>query len=185
MKLEQHYPAEVFFSEEDEGFIAIAPDLPGCSAFGETQAEALIELQSAIEAWISAASKAGNLVPEPSLRSSPNLPSGKVLLRLPKTLHARLNQKARTESVSLNTCLIMLLSEMIGSREETSKASSITTTYVGQTATISNPTGVVGLLRHWSAHHHAHESLRVVSREGSVANLERLPAGQPVIIVED
>ena len=34
------YPAYIFWSVEDEGFIAIAPDLPGCSAFGGTQAEA-------------------------------------------------------------------------------------------------------------------------------------------------
>ncbi len=61
------YPAQVFRSEEDEGYIAVAPDLPGCSAFGETQQEALNELQSAIAAWIEAARAAGNPVPEPSL----------------------------------------------------------------------------------------------------------------------
>ena len=53
------YPANVFWSEEDEGFIAVAADLPGCSAFGETQHEALTELQSAIVAWIEAARAAG------------------------------------------------------------------------------------------------------------------------------
>jgi predicted RNase H-like HicB family nuclease len=60
------YPAQVFWSDEDEGFIAIALDLPGCSAFGETQQEALQELQTAIEAWIESAEAAGNPVPEPS-----------------------------------------------------------------------------------------------------------------------
>ena len=54
------YPAHVFWSSEDEGFIAIAPDLPGCSAFGESQQEALTELQDAIAAWIEAAQSAGN-----------------------------------------------------------------------------------------------------------------------------
>ncbi len=48
------YPARVFWSDEDEGFIAEAIDLPGCSAFGETQSEAIIELQNAIKAWIAA-----------------------------------------------------------------------------------------------------------------------------------
>ena len=62
----QRYPAHVFYSEEDEGFIAIAPDLPGCSAFGDTQEEAVGELRDAIVAWQIAARNAGNPVPEPS-----------------------------------------------------------------------------------------------------------------------
>jgi predicted RNase H-like HicB family nuclease len=60
------YPANVFWSDEDEGFIAVAPDLPGCSAFGQTQEEALAELQDAISAWIEAARSAGNPIPAPS-----------------------------------------------------------------------------------------------------------------------
>jgi predicted RNase H-like HicB family nuclease len=60
------YPADVFWSEEDEGFIAIAPDLPGCSAFGDDRAEALFQLKDAIEAWIAAAKAAGNPIPQPS-----------------------------------------------------------------------------------------------------------------------
>jgi predicted RNase H-like HicB family nuclease len=60
------YPKQIFWDDEDEGFIAIAPDLPGCSAFGETEQEALSELDDAIMAWISAAQAAGNVVPKPS-----------------------------------------------------------------------------------------------------------------------
>ena len=37
----QKYPIEVFWSEEDEGFIAVVPDLAGCSAWGKTEADAL------------------------------------------------------------------------------------------------------------------------------------------------
>ena len=54
------YPAQVFWSDEDEGYIALAPDLPGCSAFGLTQEEAVAELRHAIKAWIEAADAAGN-----------------------------------------------------------------------------------------------------------------------------
>jgi predicted RNase H-like HicB family nuclease len=39
------YAVEIFYSEEDEGYIAIAPELPGCSAFGETEEEALKEIK--------------------------------------------------------------------------------------------------------------------------------------------
>lgn len=62
----QRYPARVFYSEEDQGFIALAPDLPGCSAFGDTQEQAVAELRDAIDAWQIAARAAGNPVPEPT-----------------------------------------------------------------------------------------------------------------------
>lgn len=63
------YPVEIFYSAEDAGFIAIAPDLPGCSAFGESRAEAADEIVSAMVAWLCASLKAGNPIPEPSARS--------------------------------------------------------------------------------------------------------------------
>jgi predicted RNase H-like HicB family nuclease len=66
MQNELRYPATVFWSDEDEGWIAIAADLPGCSAFGSSQEEAFKELEPAIEAWIEAARAAGNRIPEPN-----------------------------------------------------------------------------------------------------------------------
>jgi len=112
--VKHQYPANVFFSDEDGGFIATAPDLPGCSAFGETQEAAIRELQDAIEAWIVAAKKAGNPIP-PASRSPEDrsLPSGKILLRLPRTLHAGLVELARREAVSLNQCVVSALSATV------------------------------------------------------------------------
>jgi predicted RNase H-like HicB family nuclease len=110
------YPAQVFFSEEDEGFIAVAPDLPGCSAFGATQEEALTELQTAIEVWAEAATKAGNPVPAPSNPHIEPLPSGKVLVRMPRTLHQQLIDRASFEGTSLNQLVIMLLSAGVSVR---------------------------------------------------------------------
>ena len=60
------YPIQVFWSDDDAGFIATAPDLPGCSAFGQTQVEAVSEVKDAIDAWIEAMSAAGNPIPRPS-----------------------------------------------------------------------------------------------------------------------
>jgi len=105
----QRYPAQVFYSDEDEGFIAIATDLPGCSAFGNTQEEAVAELRDAIDAWQMAAAKAGNPIPEPSRPHLDDLPSGKILLRLPRSLHAQLIERAKQENVSLNQHLIVSL----------------------------------------------------------------------------
>jgi len=70
------YPANVFWNDEDDGFIAAAPDLPSSSAFGRTAAEALAELEQAIEAWIEAATAAGNPIPEPSRPSAPEYEAG-------------------------------------------------------------------------------------------------------------
>jgi predicted RNase H-like HicB family nuclease len=63
--MQRQYPVEVFWSEEDQGFIALARDLLGCSARGETHLEVLAALDHAIEAWIEAAQQAGNPVPAP------------------------------------------------------------------------------------------------------------------------
>ncbi len=60
------YPIEVFWSDEDEGFIAIAHDLPGCSAWGETEARAIDELHDAAKAWMEAARSTGRTIPKPS-----------------------------------------------------------------------------------------------------------------------
>lgn len=59
------YRIEILYSEEDEGFIAVAPELPGCSAFGETEEEALREVKAAMELWLETAKKEGRDIPLP------------------------------------------------------------------------------------------------------------------------
>ena len=51
------YSIEIFYSEEDGGYIALAPELPGCSAFGETEEEALREIKVAIDLWLETAQR--------------------------------------------------------------------------------------------------------------------------------
>ena len=58
----------IFYSEEDEGYIADIPDLECCSAFGETAEEALHEVLKAKKAWIESAQSIGKPVPEPQYR---------------------------------------------------------------------------------------------------------------------
>lgn len=62
------YHINIFYSEEDGGYIADIPDLPGCSAFGLTPHEALLEVEKAKEAWLTAARKAGKPIPPPRYR---------------------------------------------------------------------------------------------------------------------
>ena len=64
------YPATIFYSEEDGGYIAVAPDLKGCSAFGETPQEALREMETAIELWLETARQDHARIPEPTRMSA-------------------------------------------------------------------------------------------------------------------
>jgi predicted RNase H-like HicB family nuclease len=59
------YALEIFYSEDDEGFIGLVPELPGCSAFGETEEMALHELKIAIDLWLETAKKVGQIIPKP------------------------------------------------------------------------------------------------------------------------
>jgi antitoxin HicB len=103
------YPINVFFSDEDEGFIAIAPNLPGLSAFGKTAGDALNEIRAALPGWLDAMASVGNPIPEPSRYDPHQQYSGKVLLRMPRTLHGQLAERAKRENVSLNQCITYLL----------------------------------------------------------------------------
>ncbi len=62
------YHINIFYSEEDGGYIADIPDLETCSAFGETPEEALAEVERAKKAWLAAARKAGKPIPKPRYR---------------------------------------------------------------------------------------------------------------------
>lgn len=62
------YHINIFFSDEDGGYIADIPDLEACSAFGKTPEEALAEVERAKEAWLTAARKAGKPIPPPRYR---------------------------------------------------------------------------------------------------------------------
>jgi predicted RNase H-like HicB family nuclease len=62
------YHINVFYSEDDEGYIADIPDLQSCSAFGNTPEEALREVLRAKQAWLEAAHSSGKPIPEPRYR---------------------------------------------------------------------------------------------------------------------
>jgi predicted RNase H-like HicB family nuclease len=58
----------IFYSNQDEGYIADIPDLKYCCAFGQTPESALQEVQIAKTAWLEAATTAGKPIPEPKYR---------------------------------------------------------------------------------------------------------------------
>ncbi len=62
------YHINIFYSEEDGGYIADIPDLPHCAAFGESPEEALAEVLRAKGVWMEAAKAEGKPVPLPSFK---------------------------------------------------------------------------------------------------------------------
>lgn len=103
-----NYPFELWWSKDDQCWIAEAYDLPGCMADGKTQEDALKALRLVIELWIEVAGSEGRDVPPPSTEAPA---SGKFNVRLPMSLHQRLRRLAEREQVSLNEVVVSLLSE--------------------------------------------------------------------------
>jgi predicted RNase H-like HicB family nuclease len=62
------YHINIFYSDEDEGYIADIPDLEHCSAFGETPDDALHEVLIAKSAWLEATVALGKTPPPPRYR---------------------------------------------------------------------------------------------------------------------
>ncbi len=67
-EIPRNYAIVIFYSDEDEGFIAVVPELAGCSVFGETEEGALSEVKVAIGLWLDTARQEGREIPEPSGR---------------------------------------------------------------------------------------------------------------------
>lgn len=59
------YEIIIYWSNEDDVFVAEVPELPGCMAHGDTPEMALANAKEAIQLWIDTAIEFGDLVPEP------------------------------------------------------------------------------------------------------------------------
>lgn len=59
------YEVIIYWSEEDEAFLAEVPELPGCMADGSTYAEAIANVEVIIQEWIETAKELGREIPEP------------------------------------------------------------------------------------------------------------------------
>lgn len=110
---ELSYPVSIrpLSSDEGGGYLAFFPDIPGCVADGETIEQALSEAQDALDSWLKTAREFNDKIPEPSIAQSF---SGQTRLRLPKSLHAELSIRAKSEGVSINTLAVTLLAKGLG-----------------------------------------------------------------------
>lgn len=96
--------------EEGSGWFIEIPLLPGCVSDGETIEEALENIEDAKAAWISTALELGRKIPEPVDEEY----SGQLRLRMPKSLHKVLAEKAREERISLNQLIVYELARSAG-----------------------------------------------------------------------
>ena len=101
--------------EEGEGFLIEFPDLPGCMSDGDMLEETLKNGEDAVKCWLAAAKAAGREIPQPGELESQ---SGKWVQRVPRSMHLRLVQQAKSEGVSLNTLVVSMISEELGKRNQ-------------------------------------------------------------------
>jgi antitoxin HicB len=101
--------------DEEGDWVARIEELPGCTAHGGTQAEALEHLEEVKTAWLEDTIEAGDAIPDPRVQEK--LPSGKWLQRVPRSLHMSLSKMAEEEGVSLNQLVTTALAEAVGGYE--------------------------------------------------------------------
>jgi len=97
------YAIVVAYSDDDKGYIATLPELPGCSAFGDTEEEAIKEVKVAASLWLAAAKKAKRSIPEPIVEKTFK---ARFPLRIPEDLRRRLEVEAKRKGVSLNHLIL-------------------------------------------------------------------------------
>jgi predicted RNase H-like HicB family nuclease len=97
--------------EADGSFRAEIMEFPGCLALGDTTADALANLEDVAFAWVEAALGQGQHIPEPTER---NNFSGKLVVRLPRSLHRKAAQMAERDGVSLNQFIVSSIAEQVG-----------------------------------------------------------------------
>ncbi len=102
----EKYDYRVVWSEEDEAFLARVAEFPSLAAHGDSTLEALNEIQEVVRLVILDLKEEGESVPQPF---SSRQYSGKLNLRLPRTLHRELAKEAVVENVSLNQLIVTKL----------------------------------------------------------------------------
>lgn len=110
LSLEYEIKIKRLSSDEGGGWFAEIPNLPGCMADGDSIEETVDNLNDARVAWIRTNMELGRVIPE----SDSDSYSGQLRLRMPKSLHRELSQKAKDENVSLNQLIIYHLASRIG-----------------------------------------------------------------------
>jgi antitoxin HicB len=95
------------------GWIATVEELPGCEARGPTPEGAAAAVAGAVERWVREAEAEGREVPPPGAAAAH---SGKLLVRMPRSLHGELVRASEREGTSLNAYIVAALSASVAWR---------------------------------------------------------------------
>ena len=107
--LKAKYRFELVEDEDEGGYVISFPDLPGCISSGDTIEDAISNGFVAKREWFYAMLEQGKDIPEPFNADDY---SGQFKLRMPKSLHKYLAEKAKEEGISMNQYCIYLLSKV-------------------------------------------------------------------------
>ena len=117
--------ARILIPDDDGTYTAEILEFPGCYGEGETAADAIDDLEQAAASWIEGAIKQGQEIPAP-LDSCEY--SGKINLRLPKSIHKHAARFAKRDDISLNQFFLAAISARpIGRMEESAFTFSLRT----------------------------------------------------------
>ena len=105
--------ARMVLPDGEGTYFAEIIEFPGCFATGETSQEALSNLESVAVDWINTVIGQGQDIPEPMETAGY---SGKLVLRMPKSLHKRASLYADRDGASLNQFIVSCLAERVGNR---------------------------------------------------------------------
>jgi predicted RNase H-like HicB family nuclease len=109
--LKQPYCRVVIPDHETGTYTARVMEFPGCVTQGDSIAQAHERLERAAEDWIRAALDSGQDIPRPAQEQSY---SGRILVRLPRSLHQRAAEAAEADATSLNQFIVAAVAERVG-----------------------------------------------------------------------
>lgn len=105
----------VLIPDEASGtFTALIREFPGCVSQGASPADAYANLEDAAVSWIDAALDLGQMIPAPRAAESYG---GRVLLRLPRSLHREASEAAERDGTSLNQFILTAVAYRLGGRD--------------------------------------------------------------------
>lgn len=100
------YEVKIFYSVEDEAYIATTAEMPTISGIGDTFEEALMELETVFSQLVDTYKDDKEEMPIPF---SKRKYSGQFNVRVPSSLHEQLVREAKEENTSLNQLVLTLL----------------------------------------------------------------------------